>query len=425
MLRVGWFWELDPSDQKLFDKLIKLIEDTYKKWWYEHIHTPAVEKNEVLLAKGGDEVSGQIFGIYGLKQGCEKDKKDYSLHFDLTVPLARYVLDWRSELKFPFKRYQIQPVWRGERQQKGRFREFFQADIDTIFAWEGPLRYDIETLLVIGQALESILEEFGLENQIIIKVNSKKIINSLIEQLGLQPYSQKILSLLDKYYKLEPKDFEKLVYEVAGEGKWKQLLELIMSKNKLLDLVDAGDELKSQLDELKKWQHSLGWSKVSFEFDPFIVRGLDYYTGMVFESFVKGEEGLGSIASGGRYEGLTSYIDPKTNFGGVGGSIWVNRLFSWIEQSIDRDWWQSKYLIARFEGIDVADIVNKLLKDGKEVEIYPAFDAIKKQFKFADKKKIRYVVVVGEDEIEKSIYKVKDLKTWEENSYPLKISNAN
>ena len=423
MLRVGWFWELDPSSQKLFDRLIKILEQTYQKWGYDHIYTPAVEKNEVLLAKGGEEVSGQIFGLYGLKQWCEKDKKDYSLHFDLTVPLARYVLDRRNELRFPFKRYQIQPVWRWERQQKGRFREFFQADIDTIFEGDGPLWYDIETLLVIGEALKYIFEEFDLKEQIIIKINSKKIINSLIKRVGLNEQASNILGLLDKYYKLDSSDFESMLYKIAWKEKWQQLLKLVTDGDSLLDILEEWTEIRSQLDELKKWKHSLWLDKMSFEFDPFIVRWLDYYTGMVFETFVDGKRELGSIASGGRYEGLTSYIQPKTNFGGVWWSIGVNRLFSWIKQIVDVDWWQDKYLITRFEGIDITEIVNKLLNEKKEIEIYPNTDGLKKQFKFANKKKIRYVVVVGEEEVGKGVYKIKDLKSGEEKSYPLKISD--
>ena len=420
MLRVGGFGEFSPSGQAQFDRLLGIVEEVYAKWWYEHIHTPAVEKNEVLLAKWWDEVSGQIFGLYGLKQWCEKDKKDYSLHFDLTVPLARYVLDWRNELKFPFKRYQIQPVWRGERQQKWRFKEFFQADIDTIFEWEGPLWYDVETLVVIGQALQRIFDEFDLPHRINIKVNSKKLILALFDHIGLNNSEQvELLKLFDRYYKISKQDFEAQLWAQIGKQKAQDLLALLGDFDGLLSKFDKEGELRWILAEFAKWQEALRLDRVELEFDPFVVRWLDYYTWMVFESFVQWEQSLGSIASGGRYEGLTKYIDSKTNFGGVGGSIGVNRLFSWLEQIKEFDSWQQKYLILRFEGIDNQDLANLMLKEGKIVVLYPSVDSLKKQFKFADKRGIRYVVIRWEQEQQQWIYKIKDLKTGDEKTYKL------
>jgi len=191
-LKVSWFPELLPQEKIIEEKILNIIKNNYQKTWFTPIETPAVERNSVLTAKWGGEVSKQIFWLYGLAQWCEKDTKDYSLHFDLTVPFARYVVDYKNDLVFPFKRSQIQKVWRWERAQRWRFREFYQADIDVIWEnWESRnkkwdsnistlnsqnLFYDAEVIYTLVNTLKDIFREFDLKQDVVVNVNNKKII---------------------------------------------------------------------------------------------------------------------------------------------------------------------------------------------------------------------------------------------------------
>ena len=200
MLLPSGFPEYSPSQQATFDRIKTIIEKNYLSFGYYHIHTPAVESNKVLLAKSGQETSKQIFWLYGLAQGGE-DLKDYSLHFDLTIPFARYILDHEAEITFPFKRYQIQPVWRGERAQRGRFREFWQCDIDTVWRADSAnsmVFYDAETLLVIAKIFEEIRKEYQIW-KVTIHYNDRKFLAKLLDDY---PNKSELYILFDKYYKI-------------------------------------------------------------------------------------------------------------------------------------------------------------------------------------------------------------------------------
>lgn len=184
-LRPSGFVEYSPSEQLKFDQLAQVITQSYEAFGYTHIHTPAVESNAVLLSKNGEETGKQIFGLYGLAQGAE-DLKEYSLHFDLTVPFARYVLDRESTLTFPFKRYQMQPVRRGERAQKGRFREFVQCDIDVIWKKEQGdehLFYDAEIIFTLSQTLAAILAKMEIKDRALLHISNRKLIKGFLESL--------------------------------------------------------------------------------------------------------------------------------------------------------------------------------------------------------------------------------------------------
>lgn len=207
-LRPSGFPEYSPGQQIIFDKLKATIEQNYQAFGYTHIHTPAVEKNEVLLSKNGEETGKQIFGLYGMAQGSE-DLKDYGLHFDLTVPFARYTLDWEHQLTFPFKRYQIQPVWRGERAQKGRYREFFQCDIDVI--WKGEksyLYYDAEIITTLAKTLTEIIDITGIDDTITFHINNKKMSQAFLSIITQnEDQRTKISSLIDKFDKIGEENF--------------------------------------------------------------------------------------------------------------------------------------------------------------------------------------------------------------------------
>lgn len=455
MLKVGGFPEFLPKEQKIFDELVKIIEKTYKTFWYIHIQTPAVERNNVLLAKSWDEVSKQIFWLYWLAQWCENDKKDYSLHFDLTVPFARYVLDYENELIFPFKRYQIQPVWRGERQQKWRYREFWQADIDIVErmeVWKASeevwrekgeyIWHDIEVVWVLMKTLDNIFSKFKLSNKLILRINNKKIIQGLLEYLKKSGLKENVLEwltgLLDKYHKLSSKDFEyrlkKLIIdwwysENVAEKFVKLILDFIdwkfdigLQSNKIF--TEGISELDVVYSGVLRFLEWFGINRIEVVKDYSIVRWLDYYTWVVFETFIQWNENLGSICSGWRYDNLTGYIDSKKNyFNGVGGSIGVNRLFDWLKEQTNFWKYEEKYLFLNFgfwENFQkVFQLYTKFLKEGKICSIYPTPDKLKKQFKYADKAGYKYVVILGEDEIKQGVYKIKDLESGKESEFKI------
>ncbi len=400
----SWFTEYSPSEQAIFDRIKTIIEAEYQSFWYYHIYTPAVESNKVLLAKSGQETSKQIFWLYGLAQGWD-DLKDYSLHFDLTIPFARYILDHEQEIVFPFKRYQIQPVWRGERAQRGRFREFWQCDIDTV--WRGDssssmIFYDAETLIVIANIFDKIRKDKKLW-KVTIHYNDRKFLSKLLDH-----YINKseLYALFDKYYKMGKEKFDQELVTLVGEQEAQKIKQQLINPEKNPELL-----------ELEWYLSKLNTQKLPIIFDPFITRWLDYYTGMVYETFFDDDMALGSISSWWRYENLTTYIDPKRNFSGVGGSIWISRLISMILEKWE---WslQSKtnYLCLHFSETleDITIIANQLREKWNNVEIYPNADKLGKQFTYADKKWIPYVVILGEWEKSENIYKIKNMETWEE-----------
>ncbi|MDQ7022536.1 MAG: ATP phosphoribosyltransferase regulatory subunit [Candidatus Gracilibacteria bacterium] len=209
MLKVGGFSELKPEQKIIEEQIFDIVKKNYRQFGYTPIETPGVERNEVLTAKGGGEVGNQILGVYGLAQGAT-DLKKYSLHFDLTIPFARYVLDYKAELTFPFKRSQIQKVWRGERQQRGRSREFYQADIDVI--WEESetkdyLFYDSEVINIGYKTYLEIFEKFNLDLKIKININNKKIISGFIGALGLGEKFTEISIVIDNKEKISSEEF--------------------------------------------------------------------------------------------------------------------------------------------------------------------------------------------------------------------------
>lgn len=434
-LRPSGFTEYSPAQQLIFDRIQKSIEEGYQRFWYTHIQTPAVERNDVLLAKNGEETGKQIFGLYGMAQGAD-DLKDYGLHFDLTVPFARYALDWEGRLTFPFKRYQIQPVWRGERPQKGRYREFTQCDIDVI--WKGDknfLYYDAEIIATLGHTLHNILQAGKVDDQAIFHINNKKIIKGFLAEITDDAeQAQQISTLIDKYtkiwqdnfvatlredLKLAPELVEKIVDFVRFQAKDITGCEQISTFWHSELFQEGVEELRSVLRMLTTLQQHMQLT-FSRMIDLQIVRGLDYYTGTIFEAVLEKDPRLGSICGGGSYANLTGYIDPKrNNFSGVGGSIGISRLMSKIlEQEENTQQTIADYLFMHFEDSFEAmlSLAGEFASEGKSIEIYPHAEKLGKQFAYADKKGIPFVVIYGQSEKEAGIYKIKNMKTWEEES---------
>ena len=436
-LRPSGFVEYSPSEQLIFDQLVEIIKKSYEKFWYTHIHTPAVEANSVLLAKNGEETGKQIFWLYGLAQGTE-DLKDYSLHFDLTVPFARYVLDRESELTFPFKRYQIQPARRGERAQRGRFREFFQCDIDVIWrkdSGKSYLFYDAEVIFNSLITLQEILKAMEIDDIPMIHISNRKLLMGFLLNIVSEDQVQPVSTLIDKFQKIWLESFLLSLQDLGISSEQAQkIADFVQYKvnitglDTILDqsshpLFKQGiEELKEVLLTLQQLQQGFG-IKVHYEVDFQIVRGLDYYTGTVFETLLEKDPKLWSICSGGSYENLTGHIDPKKDFyAGVGGSIGMSRLLSKIfEEKKSTQNTVTEYLLLNFPETlpEIYTIAGKLSNQGKNIEMYPVTDKLGKQFGYADKKGIPYVIILGGGEKESWIYKVKNMQTGEEIHHPL------
>lgn len=431
MLRPGWFPEYNPAEQLVFDQVKVIIEQLYEQHGYTHIQTPAVEANSVLLSKNGEDAGKQIFWLYGLAQGAE-DSKDYSLHFDLTVPFARYVLDRENELTFPFKRFQVQPVRRGERSQRGRFKELWQADVDVIWQeWEKSvigknLYYDAEMMIVIAKTLHQIIEKFISGKKFTLHINNRYLLAGVMEQFP-EEKRPLIYSLLDKYYKISNEQFIKEVEELLGKES-KKILDFVTCK--LEDLTSYKLENENFKRGVAELQEVFWYIKAlnpdntyKLVFDPYIIRGLDYYTGTVYESFFDDDMALGSISSGWRYENLTGYINPKkSQYSWVGGSIWLSRIvFLILEKSKPELLTKTEYLFVNFKETinEIAWLMNKFLAKWKVCEIYPSPDKLGKQFGYADKKGIPLVIILGEGEKAEWIYKIKDMVAGTETTHKI------
>lgn len=441
MYRPWWFPEYSINQQIVFEQLKNIIENNNSKFWYYKIDTPVVESNNVLLAKSWQDASKQIFWLYWLAQ-WSSDLKPYSLRFDLTIPLARYVLDRQNELVFPFKRQHTAPVRRWERQKRWRYRQFYQSDIDIVFQCdqgEKYLYYDAEVVFVLFKSISEIVSKLWLNYLPVVKINNRKIIAWLLEHFFWvnDSFKYEYINLIDWYYKLWKELFiEKSISMWVSEKDTKKIFEFLSSKVDLSNIKDFYNKFDNDLyniwiEELYQTITNLNnlakWFNISvnYEVDFFIVRWLDYYTGMVFETYFENDMWLWSICSWWRYENLTTYINPKLNFWWVWWSIWIDRLvllyFENESKTLDTSltdylfinfWWESEWLFK---------LANKFLSEWKKIEIYPKYDKLKKQISYADKKNIRYIVIMWESEIENNVYKIKDLSNWKEESYKLEF----
>lgn len=410
MYRPGWFPEFNPEQQYVFDKIIATVTKVFEQYNFSHIWTPAVEPVEI-LKKGGDVVDKQVFGLFGLAQWVE-DVKDYALHFDLTIPLARYILDHQQDITFPFKRYQMQPVWRGERTKRGRFKEFWQFDVDVVWPSKTDVGvwYDIETVAVMDKAMHAVCQEYDLPIDFIVKISHLGLTKSFLQSFSLdEEVLDAVLSLLDGYYKIEHELFvEKLRALVSDELVSK--IELLIEK-KDISLMKEYEHF-ADMQEILQWLEKLG---VSYEYDICIVRGHNYYKGMVCERFEKGDVAFGSLAAGGRYDNITDFIDKKHSFSGVGTSL--GRFVYLAVEKLQNLKREDSYMFVNFAETydDILGLYAKFLATGKRCEIYPTAAKLGKQFEYADKRGITHVVILGEWEKEAGSFKIKDLASGEES----------
>ena len=411
------FMELLPNEQILFEQMKQTIEKTYQRFGFLPLDTPILELSEVLLAKAGGETEKQIYRF-------TKGDTDISMRFDLTVPLAKYVAKNYGNLSFPFRRYQIGKVYRGEKTQKGRFREFYQCDIDIIGDGELGIVNDAE----IPSVIYNLISDLGF-NDFTICINNRKVLNGLFREVNQEQNAVDIMRTIDKLAKIGK---EKVIEELKEIGVDDQAIERILTfieidgttDEKISKLENLGilNEMFTQgLEELKqvvKYIRIFGVPDTHFKIDLTIARGLDYYTGTVYETFLNDYKELGSICSGGRYENLAEYYTDK-KLPGVGISIGLTRLFYKLNelQLIKSD----KYSMSDILIIPMTEDMTKsielasdLRKEEINTEVYLNDKKLKAKFKYADKLKIPYVAVIGEDEISSNTVKVKNMETGEE-----------
>ncbi len=422
-----WFGELTPDKQKVQNVMKEIIVRNYESYWYLNIETPAVELNEVLTSKWWEEVWKQIFWLYWLKQ-WPSDLKPYSLHFDLTVPFARYVVDNESILKFPFKRYQIQKVWRWERQQRWRFKEFIQADIDLVWT-KLPLSYDSEVILTLYKTLEEIFEFLKVWKWVEIHLNNKKFIEWICDMYEIK-WDDKIrlFWLLDWFYKATPEEFlEKLENLV-----WASFVEIYKIINTPIDELDETNQFFWEwISELKQVYNSLNEKWVNVLFDPYITRWLDYYTWTVFETFISNYDNFWSICSWWRYDNLVESIRKvanwwktsrqEINYEWVWWSIWLSRLFWWLDETwmINKKIPLTQAIIFNtfWSNLSYRERIWEILRSNWiSTDIYYLDDKLPKQFTYAESKNTIFWIFAWVDEQSKNEVIVRNLYTREQEN---------
>ena len=413
------FMELLPNEQILFNQMKEKIENTYKKFGFLPLDTPIIELSEVLLAKAGGETEKQIYRF-------NKGDNDLSLRFDLTVPFSRYVAKNYGNLSFPFRRYQIGKVYRGERTQKGRFREFYQCDIDIIGDGELDLINDAE----LPSVIYTIFKELGFDD-FTIRINNRKILNGLFEEIGQKDNSAEILRIIDKIDKIGKEAvIEELVKIEVPQNEIERIVDFIeiegTSAEKIQKLKDLGINNEIFIKGIEELEYVIKNIRIfevpekNFEVDLTIARGLDYYTGTVYETFLNDYRELGSVCSGGRYENLAEYYTDK-KLPGVGISIGLTRLFYKLNElnliKANKKSISDVLIIPMIEDITIpVQIATKLRNKGINTEIYLNNKKLKAKFKYADKLEIQNVIIIGEDEINSKQFKLKNMITGEEKN---------
>ena len=417
------FMELLPQEQIVFNHMKSVIAHTYELFGFAPLDTPVLELAEVLLSKSGGETEKQIYEF-------KKGDTDLAMRFDLTVPLAKYVALYNNDLTFPFKRYQIGKVYRGERPQKGRFREFYQCDIDVIDRDELNIVYDAEVLAVIYTIFTKLeLPSFK------IYLNNRKLLGGYLEHLGIADKTTDVLRLVDKIKKIPEEAFLGSLDELGLPKEANQkLLSFIKIKGlnkeiiaKLEDLCVENSLFNEGLGELKtviEQALNLGMPAENMQIDLSITRGLDYYTGTVYETFFDNYPQFGSVCSGGRYENLSSvFMDKK--FPGVGISIGLTRLFDQLKDNNllpIKAMTPNKALIITQDATyqtNAVKLAGLLRQSSIAVDVMYRQCKFKKKMEYANKIGVPYLVIIGEEEAANNVYAVKDMTSGEQKTLNL------
>ena len=410
------FMELQPDKQVQMDKMRAVLAETYARYGFTPLDTPAIEAAEVLLAKGGGETEKQIYRF-------TKGESDLALRFDLTVPLAKYVAANYGQLTFPFRRYQIGKVWRGERAQRGRFREFYQADIDII----GDGALDILNEAEIPAIIYDTFTRLGL-HRFRIRVNNRKVLNGFFAILGLSEQAGDVLRTIDKLDKIGADKVRELLTDTCGvtAEQADEILRFIACPGTSADNLAFLEQYRGRnetfdtgLDELRTvvgYLPAFGVPEENFELDLTIARGLDYYTGTVYETVLLDHPEVGSICSGGRYDDLAGYYTNKS-LPGVGISIGLTRLFYILqEQNMISDAVLTApadvLILPMTDDLSAAvSLASMLRAGGLRVQLYSEKKKFKAKIGYADKLGIPFVIFLGEDEIAQNVCALKNMVT--------------
>ena len=413
------FMELLPAPQRQMERIMEILRETYSLYGFTPLDTPVIESSEVLLAKGGGETEKQIYRF-------QKGDADLSLRFDLTVPLAKYVALHYNDLTFPFRRFQIGKVYRGERAQRGRFREFYQADIDVIGDGKLSILNEAEIPAIIYRTFSALgLRRFR------IRVNNRKILNGFYAALGLSDKAGDIMRTVDKLEKIGPEKVRAILTgdlgvseDAAGEiigfisiaGDTPSILSALEARRGRDQTFDQGLE---ELKTVVRYLGAFGVPEENFSVDLTIARGLDYYTGTVYETVLLDHPEIGSVCSGGRYDNLAEYYTEK-QLPGVGISIGLTRLFYVLgEQGMLNPELPTApadvLILPMTEDLSAAIALATELRDnGVRAQLHCEEKKFKQKVSYADKLGIPYVIFLGEDEIKEGVVACKDMATGEQ-----------
>jgi len=416
------FRDILPAQELRRLNLQNTLQNVFHSFGFAPIDTPVLEYSDILLAKNSGDTAKEMYRF------LDHGKRDVGLRFDLTVPLARFVSQYKNDLALPFKRYQMGKVWRGEKPQKGRFREFMQCDFDIVGS--NTLSTSIEILLIIQKSIQTL----GFDN-FKIHYSHRNILRQLLKKLSFQEDNQEeILRIIDKLPKIGIEKTQESLNQLEKHETGENLLHFLELINHLptlnqerkefllkkFSLNDSQNSIillqeflgnSEALEELQELEHTfiyLGLEQY-FHFDFSITRGLDYYTGLVFETFITGHENLGSVSSGGRYDNLISHYS-KENLSGIGASIGFDRLLTLIEDQNEKI---ADVLIICLEEDLVKDyhkIAHAIRQQGFKVDIYPHKKKIPVQIKYAQSKNIDYAIFMGKRELENQELTLKNLK---------------
>lgn len=414
------FRDFLPEQEIERKTITRKLEAIFENFGFVPIDTPALEYTEVLLGKGGGETDKQV---YSFRDGGQRD---VALRFDLTVPFARYISQHIDELYLPFKRYHISKVWRGENTQRGRYREFTQCDFD--FVGVDSPSSDFEIMLMMQHSLSAL----GVKD-ITIRFSHRGIFNRMLETLCLKDKTVEVLRIVDKLAKIGEVKVVEMLEEITTPENSLKILDFINPEKNFRDTLDkmvflaGGEDSDSQrLEEIYSYIKENNIEKY-FLLDPSITRGLDYYTGLVYETFLNELPEIGSVCSGGRYNNLAS-LYTKTELPGVGASIGLDRLLSGLEVLGRKSELKSLtqvLILCLDDGIigHYHKIANTLRKSGLNVEVFPVNKKVQQQFKYAENKTIPFVIFCGEDEMKKNVVNLKDLIS-KENYEAISIEKA-
>ena len=404
------------------ERLMETAREVYRSYGFAPIDTPTLEHADILCGKGSEETDRQMYRFE------DNGGRDVGMRFDLTVPLARFVAQHANDLGMPFKRYHIATVWRGERPQAGRYREFAQCDFDTIGTTS--VASDIETGMVIFDLMRAI----GFDN-FSIRINNRKVLNGLLEKSGLAEHSVSVLRALDKLPKIGREKVHAEMSNVTGAANEQidqilQLAEISGDRDSVLsqlDTVCSGSELAEeglqQLRDVSAAADAVGIENRNLQIDVSIARGLDYYTGTIYETFLEDLPSIGSVCSGARYDNLAQ-LYTKQLLPGIGASLGLDRLLAAMQtlEMIPTTKTPADVMVVQFDSDylnQYISIARSLRAAGLKVEVFPDAKKLNQQFKYADRRGFRAVIIAGADEFESGQVQVKWLNDGSQASVPL------